>query len=1110
MHRTLNVRFLVLTLAVLALLAGAIYALHEYQAVRNAPRVLARAERFLAEKKLDYARRYLDQYLALKPNDIDVRAKRAVLLDESPEEDREDVIAALRGVLRDDPKRADLRYRLLLAYAKTHQIDDALREAEYLRDTWSDTAQIEHILGWCYEGKHRYAEAAEAFRKALALDPSRVASAVLLTEVLAAQMAQTDNAEQRASLQEERDRTMRQLVQNNPDSAAAHLARYRYLKDQKNLEDATAELATAQAKAAKDDAAPALAAAEWELEKHQLDKAAAILESAIRLHPRNDGVYRALAYLQRSQMKRDLALKTVEEGLKITPDSFTLRILQIDLLIESKNFAAAQQRIDELRFDWKSPLLDFLEGWLLYERGQDQKAVALLESAAEKMAGRWSVFNDWSNWPSRVHAVLGQAYDRRGDGANRLNAYRQATLADPQWDLARFGYGAALFAAGQYDEAAKELERVVGKKDVPASASTLLCRALFEDLKRRDESERDWPRLDRALRQARAADAEQGLKLDLLAAEILELRDRADDARALLQRLQRDDAPRQERIALTLARADLEARQGNVGKGLALLAAARKTLGDDADLTAARIRLLAQRAQDEDRVALKQLALDADKSNAADHDKARLFRELALAWQRIGDMAQAQATWGRVADLKPGDLESRQAMLDLAIAEGRFEAAHRLLARLKDADKGKGRASLAGAVALALAEAHQGRTESLSEARRNLEALKALEPTGPRVELLAGRIDELEGHLANALKHYQKAIELGERDPALVLNTVRRLLDRRFQDPRIVSVARQLLERHLGPEHHTIDSKRLAAEVALLDGAYEQARALANDIVPPGTRDYRALLWKASILDGIDDAAGAEQALRSAVEFGGHTPDTWMALLEHQAFLAGKPDDVARTLEKLKDTVSSRRRDYFLARCYEALGRFDDADQAYRRQLAETPGDYLLYLHAAEFYRLAQRFDRARECYQKLLDMGPSVPAEILARARRGFALLLADTDPQLAIKTLEPLRPRKELLDDRLETILRARLGDRDRAIEQLQDSFAQLPPRADELAQYARLLTETGNRPAAREAYEQLLRMRKTRGTLQAYHDFLMHDADNERDRIEQLVEELKRRGP
>ena len=110
--------------------------------------------------------------------------------------------------------------------------------------------------------------------------------------------------------------------------------------------------------------------------------------------------------------------------------------------------------------------------------------------------------------------------------------------------------------------------------------------------------------------------------------------------------------------------------------------------------------------------------------------------------------------------------------------------------------------------AVLVQEAHGNRSQ-LAAARKQLHDLDRLQANSPRVAILLGRIDELEGKHQQAIEQYTRALDHGETQPRVLARVLELLMQRRE-----FSKAESELAKYEQRLPLTRDLARLGADVA--------------------------------------------------------------------------------------------------------------------------------------------------------------------------------------------------------------------------------------------------------------------------------------------------------
>jgi len=1035
MQRQLNIKAAGWVLGVAFVFGVSLTLVHSQQVVRHADALLFQAGKALEQNRPEQALRYFDHYLKYRPGDTDVMAKYGLAIDKYRQgpADQGRAVLVLNEVLRRDPTRHEARYAVIQCLVSLRRLPEAIVQAEKLLPDWEKKGEMEHIIGWCLEAQGDYKKAASWLRKAIALDPGQAKSCVILAEILQKRLNEPDQAEE----------VMDSLVKARGHSYQSYLLRRRFWLQRQlpgDADKAQQDLQTAR-KLAPDEPNVLLAAAEDAQSRRQNDEASQLLERAVQLHPGEESLYQALARLEIAAGKQTQARAVIERGLQKFPQSWDLLVLQTDLLIDEQKIQAAEKNIADLkRSNPTSPLVEYLQARVLMERKQWPEACKLLEHVRIKLA-------PGSEWLSRTLVYLSLAYQQLGDTEQQLGAIRLAVHLAPNWTTAHFGLGSALLALGRLDEALSELQQVTKSADAPPAVWNVLVRCLILRNLQLPEDQRQWDEVEKTFEQAVQAQPRTA-ELVILQSEIQLAQKHYPQARRLLDRA-RVEFPRS--MAIECALADMAARHQDYVEAVHVLDQAEKALGDSIELRLARLHLASQRSGAPARKVVAAMGENLQAFSAK--DRTRLRRELAETWTKLGDPRQAEQTWRNLIQEQPGDLRARLALLELCLQGGKHDAARPMLAELRKLEGEKGALWRYGAAALIVAESTSA--GKLEQARKHLAEASRLRRDWGRVPLLEARIDELEGKLDDAVKHYQSAIKLGERSANIVYRLVQLLQDQR----KLADADRELRAfEEQGPL--TPDLARLGADLALANGNPTRALDLARQTVPDDSRDYRDYLWMARFYQAAGQSAKAEESLGKAASLGAHNPDTWVALVEHLAHV-GRQAVIPEVLAEARRQLPSERLLITLARCHDVMGQPDQAEKFFTEALAMAPNDVVLLASVADFFRRGDQPEKATPLLQQIID--GDAPASILTQARRQLALILAESGQvQRALALIDanigsgPARAA----DDRVRKLVDGfDPAKRKKAIKGLEETLKSPLGTADEVFYFAKLCEAGGN---------------------------------------------------
>src|SRR5262249_47786122 len=132
---------------------------------------------------------------------------------------------------------------------------------------------------------------------------------------------------------------------------------------------------------------------------------------------------------------------------------------------------------------------------------------------------------------------------------------------------------------------------------------------------------------------------------------------------------------------------------------------------------------------------------------------------------RLGELGPARQYWRELATLQPRNVTVRRGLFELALAAGDRDAADALVGEIHQAE-GEHRITWQFTrAALLLDRARRGDPQGLEEASTLAEDLSQQRPTSWIGPTLKGEIAELSDSSDEAIKHYLKALELGNVQP---------------------------------------------------------------------------------------------------------------------------------------------------------------------------------------------------------------------------------------------------------------------------------------------------------------------------------------------------------
>jgi tetratricopeptide (TPR) repeat protein len=1088
MNRRLNLRFVLIFLGILLAVGALVHWAHVRQRPRLAEALRWQAQRFDADGDPPQAAKYLARYLEFEPSDLDAQVRLAELLDElgRPANDRRRVRALLiyEHVLREDPRRDDVRRRLIPLAMELDRCADALVRLGELKQHCPGEGKLHLLEGQCLERTRQYEAARTAYQQAIRLAPELLDSYVHLARLWRKHWDQPAQA----------DALMDQMCQANRQSGFAFLARAKYRDELGQRAESAADAAQALT-LAPHDADVLLAAAELAQRRSQharqqgdhtladqeLEHAREYLATGCRLHPGHADLQQARAALelsvgqpQRAAKQLRLALQHVTRRDDRNNLHWTLAgaLIQLDRLDEAAQVIAGLEKSGYPRL-----AVDYLKARVLVQKRRWAEAVRELERVRALAA----------NWPeiiTQVDLYLGQCYQQLDDPDQQLDAYRRVLARDGSSVAARYGVATALAGMGRIEQALAEYQKLAQLPAAPPGIDLAIARLAIAHNRRLPPERQNWRRVEQALERAESSAAAE---VAVLRAEALVAQDQLDQARDLLE-ARRQAQPDQ--VELWTALAAVLDRQGQADRALAILDEAGQRLGDRMELRLARARHWADRRGTAE--PLDPLGEGLDRFSA--DQQRQLLRALTDAAYRLGDSERARRLAARLAEQDPHDAYIRSVLFDLAVRSGHEAEAQRWQKELWRLDLSRGTLAQAR---LHLWRARRGQADQLEQARKLLDELLARRPAWTPAVLCKAELDEIHGDREQALAQYQLAFdELGERHPYGVLRLLelQRACNRSAQAHH--TIQKLVQENCLPPE-----AIALAAEVCVQVKDAPLAIELARRAVPPSCDDARRLLWRGRILADLEHWPQAEKDLRRVVELEPKLAEAWLTLVRCLV-QAGQMERAHDAVQQASGRLPAREAALALAQCHELVRDEKEARACYQAALAVQPDDVATLRSAADFFLRTGPPDEAVPLLRKLGESSVEASAAEAAWARRHLALILAaagdlarftealallDQNLQAEPRSAADLRARASVL----ATQKNRRLGQstaRLEAIRILEDLLAKKQALSQDQFLLARLYEAEGESSKARSTMLALLGVEKNPAYLAYYVNRLL----------------------
>ncbi len=991
--------------------SAAMYGLWSYQINRNAGVLRADAEKAVEEGDYRQAVRYYANYVSVRRDDKPARIKLAEAYADLTEQDDvapEELGAALvvlENTVREQPDATALRQRLAEFYFRINRLQDAMAHLDILIEKEPDNVDLQVLRAQYLNRAREFDKAIEQSFKLVGYDSE--------TDTFDAEKALAPHevpiyTSLAISLRRNRedaalaDRVMDQLIAVNPDSAEAHLQLGQYLIGYDKAEAGNAEIQKAY-ELAPDDTDVLLNMADLatrgEDPKH--DEARAYLEKGKKLYPEEIRFYTALAALDIKQEQYDDALAEVNEGLKAVSGNkarFLLRF-KSDLQAHANDIEGMRHTVDDMRkAGFPLEYIEWTEAQMLLVQHKWFEASEALNRLRPRVQG--------GDLGAQIDVQLGLCYERLGQYELALNQYNLVLQNYPENGPAAAGRQRMYLRRGTPD-------------DTPTTPGKQPWRMVLSEELRKPRDERDSAVINEAVKEAEEAGDLQGIQLQLLKAQLKLVQEDFDGARNLLREANRMDPDNVEVFRLLVQTTRFDPDQGPE-KALAMLGKVTDKFGDLPLLRLDKADLCIALNGDQLSEQLSELAEAPD--DWSNDDKATLWNALASRYLNLGMLDQARLCWNRVTEVHPNDLPTRLTLFNLALEtnddEGIEAAQSKILEIVKDKQDSTWLYTEARRLLSLVVRGQLPPGTTTAEATARIRELvnRAMDqrPDWASLNQVQAQLELLEGNPEKALADYDRAESLGRLPPSATVQHIR-LLVRRGQFQK----AKQLVARLPAASRRRLLGQAYS-EILLRTNDPEAAVAEAQAIVeaaPDNAQNqlwYGQLLGRASQLPGVSEEQqaahlkAATAAIERAVELQPQLVDAWFMLLSYH-LIQKEREQALDVLREAQLTLASDLLPQFLARSYEVLGYWFDAENLYRLQYENDPENTALAKQLAAFYlsrvyRLPDGSAKATPLINQILRAGAEGKIEAddanLQWARRqGAEMLAGQNDYQQLLK---------------------------------------------------------------------------------------------------------------
>jgi tetratricopeptide (TPR) repeat protein len=1091
--RTLNVRLAVILLVSLLVLGVGVRLLHGYQVSSNAAMLRKAADHeeelfHAAVKKQDAGAAkaawkkfflYLNLYVQLNPENFEQRERLGIAMFEDATAGGElrnkrefaQSFSMLENLLRQAPERGAARRQVVKMAMLMGRFQDAKYHLEkYLLVESPKDPKLLETLGQCQGAMSDFGSALATFKKAIAVDPSRLAVYAQAADLLKRRLKRPGEA----------DALMKKMVLANPKSAPAHALRGRYLLggNQSEIDEAIAEALTAN-KLAVDDADTLSLLATSYLTKGQYDEARGIAARGIKLFPSKPTMYGISADIELRAGKRERAVAVLRQGLQNANRNPALMWHLANLLIDADNLSEARELIEDMRNakNYYPYLLDYLaarvefsqEHWLAAKDGFEQVREELNAQLALQNTSNVAILKQISLW-------IGVCYGQLGNNDQQLAAYQSALNIDPYYAPARSARADLLMRLGRYNEALEEYKHLDADKQMTSASSLALAEMLFTQNLQKPPSEQNWKTVEAVLDEVEKTVAgASAVRIPILRADMYMAQNRPSEAENVLLAA-RSKHPQQ--AAYWAALAALAERQQDWKRTETILEEAEKTLGNGVELRLAQAQYWVLRYGKDAKERLHGLLKNT--AGLSESDIVQLWTGLLNTAIQTGDAKQADLLSQELARKQPNNVRIRYLMFERALNADNREGMQQALKEIENI-AGRGAYWQYGQATLLFLDAQKIKELKdamplLNQALDYLAKARELHKNWSRVPLAEANIYDRMGRQDEALSRYTDAIEQGERSPTAFQRTIQIL----FQKQQYAMADQWLSRMERDPSMFSADLEKAGVEIALQQGEFARALEKARKVVDAKSEKFQDHLWLGQIL-GIVGAqlkgrgqakdaealfADAERSLRQAVKLGPKSPATWVALIRFLTVMQ-KNDEAEAAVQDAAKNLPADQSSLALAQCYEIMKKPEAAKKKYDAALAAAPQNVAVVRIVADFYRRTEKFAPAEGLLQKIVDSKLDVTEDDVFWARRQFAYICAARGGFLNLQKAENLLeqnlagPSQAATDRRELARLYAmdpRLPMRAKAIELFENLLQDRSASADDRMTLARLYLAGG----------------------------------------------------
>jgi len=1026
--RSTNVKFLLVSLLVMAVTAGSIYGIWRIQVSRTSGVFLDIASKHEQAGEWQQAVTSLNRYLQMHPDAgaQRIRMARDYVKFAKSAEQKSYATRLLYRALAADPgdEQVTLRRELCTLLLDLGMFVESANEASKIlaispKDAdglriYALSLARQYQLGQLQREQTGSVRVIEALAAGLAANPGSIELATMLAaayrtpELAAVELTHLSKKQ----ILRQADALVDAMVNANTGDAKAYLSRFSY-RTQFGIEGAKDDLEQALRLDPEDLATLATAASVAERNAERLraldkDSPEAIEEyqnalgflrriGDLKLAAQDPGPTISIGRILVALGLKSEAEEVWQQGIREFPDQNLIFYTNLaDQRLESRDFGDETARLlntIDAEIDRRSRKLA-VPARLMLQRdqyirrgrwelghGRAQQAISLLQESLT----RQSQLGGDSEKSATSWLLLGAAYSAIGEHQNAGEAYDRAGALRPHAAAIHLAASESWLSANRPNLAVERAEHAVRIADT-ANAWFTLANACWNQQLRQTANSRAWKRFDqtiaRAVEKADDGTLSKPYRAALLRAETLGItmaKSTPEQAAAYVRAAEKRFANSSEFWA---GAALVYQKLGMTADADRAVAEMRKLPGAEITVTLVESQLLQASGKVEEAVKLLETARETASKDVA----SQLWPYLVKSKIAQQDMAAARSLLEEQLVEDPTNLAVLRQIADIDLQANKLEDVMRWEQRIRACGAQGELLAKYLQVRRMMVDPNSPSEKNLIEADALCEKLLASRPTWAEAFALRGVVALRRGKNDDAIRYYETAIALGDRRMA-IYEQLLSLLYRanRLQDVEkymaILKSSRQGELAVAGSQDFTV----YESAVELRNDQIADAVATAQKGVEKRPQEAGARSWYGRMLLLNNQKAEAEREFTKAVELGPDQLQNWSNLFGFYVSDGNfaRADEILQQMAGLP-TIAEIDRPFILAQGYELMGERDKAAEYYDKAAEGAEKTPAVLIRKAIFH-LKTKPDIARRCLEDALRIDPKSLA-----ARQYLASLLA------------------------------------------------------------------------------------------------------------------------